>query len=127
MRPVETPMRPVRLVEGRLEVLPVVPDDEARYEDECGDDGQLLRDLALALDDPRLVMIPHAREQIAGDVELFGDTHERLVRVGEEALDLRWKERVVAYLDPSVQDPPDCRARRRNGPPAVEKLVPEIR
>ena len=110
-----------------LEVLAEVADDEARDEDERRDDGELLRDLALALDDLRLMVVADACKEIAGDVELFRHPNERLVGVGEEALDLGREERVVAHLDAAVEHAADGRARRRDGPSSVEELVPEIR
>src|SRR3989304_6052989 len=66
-------------------------------------------------------------QQVAGDVELLGHAYERLVGIGEESFDRRREERMIADLDPAVQNPPSGCARGGDGSPAVQKVVAEVR
>src|SRR5262245_35495277 len=107
--------RPVRLVERPLEVLPVVTNEQRRHEDEGRDHGQLPADVALALRDPRVVVVTDTCEQVARDVELLGDPEERLGCVREEQLDGGREQPVVSDVHAARDDSAHCAARPRDG------------
>lgn len=52
-----------------VEVLSVETDDERRHEQDGGDHGQPLPDLVLVVRDPRLMVVAHAGDQIAAELQ----------------------------------------------------------
>src|SRR5262245_20815394 len=71
-------------------------------------------------------MVAHATEQLTRDIELLGDAHERVVGVGEEALDGRWEQLGASDLDAAVDDPAHGATRRRYGAPVAEQVVTKL-
>jgi len=72
-------------------------------------------------------MVADACEEVARNVELFRHAHERLVRIGEQALGGRGKEGVIADLDSAVENSAYGRPSSGDRSPAVQELVPKVR
>ena len=72
------------------------------------------------------MVVPYAGNVLTGDVQLLGCAHERVVRFGEEPLDVRGEEGVIAHLDASVEHASHRCTRRGDRAPRAKELVPEI-
>src|SRR5919197_1114579 len=95
------------------EVLAVEADNERGEEEHRGDDGQHLHHLVLIVRDLRLVVVAHAGQEVAGEVETVHGTEELVVDVREVDLDLAREELLaLLHVEAPVDDLVDRVARR---------------
>ena len=109
-----------------VEVLAVDADEERGEEEQRRDHGEPLHDLVLLLADLRLVVVAGGGDQVAGDVERLRRAQEPVGRLGEVELERTVEHRVLADVDPAVDDPADRVAGRGERPPNLEHVAPEL-
>ena len=108
------------------EVLPEEPGQEREREKDRRDHGQPLHHLVLVVRDLRLVVVAHARDQVARELEV-GGPEQLVVGVAEVELDVVREDLVAAELDPVVDDFPDRVPGGRQRAPDVQHVVAQPR
>ena len=91
------------------------------------DHRQPLHHLVLVVRDLRLVVVAHAGDEVAGELEVVGGAQQLVVGVAEVELDVVREDLVALELDPVVDDLADRVARRRERAADVQQVVPQRR